>query len=59
MKSSEYIIETIRELDKEMPEAHAELLNEFAAEHEEEIRFKVLEMWAEYLIERINKTQNG
>ncbi len=48
MKSSEYIMEIIRSMDEDLQESQENLLAQFARDYEEEIRFKVLEMWGMY-----------
>jgi len=48
MKSSEFIMEIIRSMDEDLEESQEKLLANFAEEYEEEIRFKVLEMWGMY-----------
>ena len=48
MKSSEFIMEIIRNMDEDLEESQEKLLAKFAEEYEEEIRFKVLEMWGMY-----------
>lgn len=55
MKSSEFIIEVLKKMDPDTTAAQDELLAKFAQEYEEEIRFKVLEMWGEYVREQTIK----
>ncbi len=49
MKSSEFIMEIIKTMDKIESPTQEEMLKTFAEEYEEEIRFKVLEIWGMYL----------
>lgn len=45
MKSSEFIIEIIKTMDNIEDPDQEEMLKTFAEEYEEEIRFKVMEIW--------------
>ena len=51
MKSSEYILEVLQSMDPETTNTHKDLLEDFTKEYDEEIRFKILEFWGEYLRE--------
>ncbi len=55
MKSSEFIIEVLKKMDPDTTASQDDLLDKFAKEYEEEIRFKILEMWGEYLREQTKK----
>lgn len=57
MKSSEFIIEILKKMDPDTTTSQDELLAKFAQEYEEEIRFKILELWGEYVRELINPDQ--
>lgn len=57
MKSSEFIIEVLKKMDPDTTTSQDELLAKFAQEYEEEIRFKILELWGEYARELINPDQ--
>lgn len=49
MKSSEFIMEIIKTMDKIDSPAQEEMLRSFSEEYEEEIKYKVLELWTMYV----------
>ena len=55
MKSSEFIIEVLKKMDPDTTAAQDELLAKFTEEYEEEIRFKILELWGDYVREQTKK----